>query len=166
MGYYDAIEDNIPKERDKKGFEVYYPPCRICGAPVYSWRYLKGAQYVCQECRQLLVDIYNKEKVSVDKQTGKLNQAIKRISKVTSINPYEKAISIVSKKLYKKGWFQSTEEIMVALELIRRSVTAHHQTRIYDYYVDFVLPQYKVALEIDGAFIKKVSQPVVIFLIG
>jgi very-short-patch-repair endonuclease len=151
MGYYDALEDNIPIERDKKGFNIFYPPCRVCGAPVYSWRYLKDAQYVCQECRQLLVDKYNNEEVSVDKQTGRFNQAIKRISKVTSINPYEKAISIVSKKLHKKGWFQSTEEIMVALELIRRSVTAHHQTRIYDYYVDFTLPQYKVALEIDGA---------------
>lgn len=153
MGYYDALEDNIPTEQDKKGFTIYYPPCRICGAPVYSWRYIKGAQYVCQECRQLLVaknDGMEKE-ASIDKKTHRLDLAVKRISKVTSIKPYEKAISIISKKLYKKGWFQSTEEIMVALELIRRGIASHHQARIFDYYVDFVIPQYKVVLEVDGA---------------
>ena len=39
---------------------------------------------------------------------------------------------------------------MVALELIRRGVKAHHQAKIFDYSVDFLLPDMKVALEIDG----------------
>lgn len=39
---------------------------------------------------------------------------------------------------------------MVALELIRRGVKAKHQVKIYNYSVDYVLPELKVALEIDG----------------
>ena len=39
---------------------------------------------------------------------------------------------------------------MVALELVRRGVKAHHQVKIFDYSVDFILPDMKVALEIDG----------------
>ena len=39
---------------------------------------------------------------------------------------------------------------MVALELIRLKIKAHHQVKIYNYRIDFILPDYKVALEIDG----------------
>lgn len=39
---------------------------------------------------------------------------------------------------------------MVAMELIRKGVKAHHQVKVYNYSVDFVLPDLKVALEIDG----------------
>ena len=40
---------------------------------------------------------------------------------------------------------------MVAMELIRRGVKAYHQVKIYEYSVDFVLPDYKVILEVDGS---------------
>ena len=40
---------------------------------------------------------------------------------------------------------------MVALELARRGVNAHHQVKVFEYTVDFVLPEMKVVLEIDGA---------------
>jgi len=39
---------------------------------------------------------------------------------------------------------------MVALELVRHSIQAHHQVRIFEYSVDFVMPEYKVVLEADG----------------
>ena len=73
------------------------------------------------------------------------------VSKMTDIAQYKAAIDLVRKKLNNRGWFQSTEEIMVALELARRSVNAHHQVKVFEYTVDFVLPEMKVVLEIDGA---------------
>ena len=70
---------------------------------------------------------------------------------MTDIAQYKAAIDLVRKKLNNRGWFQSTEEIMVALELARRGVNAHHQVKVFEYTVDFVLPEMKVVLEIDGA---------------
>lgn len=152
MSYQDAIKDGIPVEKDSKNFKWYYPPCRICGAPVASWNYIRGTQYVCQECRRELVILEHQTRLDADsdKKLKKLKTAIKRISDKTDIKLYQNAIKCVEKNLYKSGWFQSTEEIMTALELIRCNVKAHHQVRVYDYFVDFVLPDYKVILEIDG----------------
>lgn len=49
------------------------------------------------------------------------------------------------------SWYQSTEEIMVALELLKQGFEVHHQVKVYDYRVDFVIPDLKVALEVDGS---------------
>lgn len=152
MGLLDAIEDGIPFGKDHKNFNCYYPPCHICGTPVYSWSYISGTQYTCKDCRTELVRQIREEGngISTDKKQKKLENAIKRISKVTDIKPYEDAISLVSQNLSTSGWYQSTEEIMVALELIHRDVKAFHQVKVFDYSVDFILPDMKVALEIDG----------------
>jgi very-short-patch-repair endonuclease len=88
--------------------------------------------------------------ISTDKKQMKLQNAIKRISKITGIEHYKDAICLVEESLSRTGWYQSTEEIMVALELIRRNVKAFHQVKIFDYSVDFLLPEMRVALEIDG----------------
>lgn len=148
MSYYDAVRDKIPTGKDKLGFQRYYPPCFYCGEAVYSWAYMPSAKYVCDKCRQAILDRKLNETVSVKEK--RLNTAIKRISKVSKIECYEKGIKWVRNNLEHTGWFQSTEEIMVALELIRQNVKAHHQVKVFDYYVDFVLPEMKVALEIDG----------------
>jgi very-short-patch-repair endonuclease/transposase-like protein len=152
MSWHEALEDGILIEEDSKKNKCYYPPCHICGTPVYSWSYNRGAKYTCEECRAELVRQSREEgrAISADKKQKKLEDAIKRISKVAKISLYEKAILLVRNSLYKHGWYQSTEEIMVALELIRRGVKAHHQVRIFNYTVDFILPEMKVALEIDG----------------
>lgn len=152
MGWYEALEDGIKIGKDKNNTNCYYPPCHICGTAVYSWSYTRGTQYICKDCRAELVRQTREEGnlISTDKKEKKLKNAIKRISKVTNISAYENAIRLVKKNLNKPGWYQSTEEIMVALELVRRGVKAHHQVKIFDYSVDFILPDMKVALEIDG----------------
>jgi len=152
MSWREAIEDGIPFENDSNGFNNYYPPCHICKAPVSSWSYIRGAQYSCVDCRTELKKIMREkcDDTIKDKKRIKLQTAIKRISKVAKIAAYADAIRQVEQCLDKTGWFQSTEEIMVALELIRRGIKAHHQVRIFDYVVDFILPDLKVALEIDG----------------
>jgi very-short-patch-repair endonuclease len=152
MSWREAMEDGIPVGRDSRKYSCYYPPCHICGAPVYSWSYIRGAQYTCKDCRTELVRQAREEgnAISADKKQKKLEDAVKRISKVTDIAPYKDAIRLVTQNLNRRGWYQSTEEIMVALELIRRGIKAYHQVRIFEYVVDFILPDMKVALEIDG----------------
>lgn len=151
MSYPEAKEDGIHTEIHK-GYTWYYPPCKICGAPVPSWNYVRGTPYTCPECRKLLVEgeLRQKDEQVLGKKEKRLNRAIKRISKVADIEKYSKAIETVRKNLDRPQWFQSTEEIMTAMELVRRGVKAYHQVKVYDYRVDFVLPDYKVALEIDG----------------
>ncbi|MBT3273405.1 MAG: DUF559 domain-containing protein [Spirochaetales bacterium] len=152
MSWHEALEDGIPVVKDRLESDGYYPPCRICGSPVYSWSYIRGTRYTCSDCRTEMVRQTREEgnAVDTDKKQKKLENAVKRISKVTDIAPYDDAIRLVKQNINKRGWYQSTEEIMVALELIRRGVTAHHQVRIFEYCVDFILPEMKVALEIDG----------------
>lgn len=153
MSYYEAIQDGIPIEKDGKGFMWYYPPCSICGSPVPSWRYIRGAKYTCSECRRVLVEIEEtrREESPAFKKEKRLDEALKRISKVAKISHYEKAIKSVRKGFSKPLYYQSTEEMMAALELLRRGVKTYHQVKVYDYRVDFVLPEYKTVLEIDGA---------------
>lgn len=148
MSYAEAKQDGIPITKDSRGFDQYHPPCHICGESINSWNYIRGAVYTCRDCKQLLVE----QKLQGDSgKEKKLETAIKRISKVADIKKYDKAVSWIRKNIDHKGWFQSTEEIMVAMELIRRGIKAHHQVRIYEYSVDFVLPDYKVILEVDGS---------------
>lgn len=148
MSWIEAKEDGIHVEQ-KNGFNCYYPSCHICGSPVCSWSYIRGMKYTCGECRKELVRLEHEDRIEKCKPF-KLDMAIKRISKQTDIKKYDDAIRKVEQCLNRPGWFQSTEEIMAALELLRKGYEVHHQVRVYDYKVDFVMPELKVALEIDG----------------
>jgi len=152
MSYQEALSDGIKIGKDSKGFNVYYPPCHICGESVQSWGYSSQKTYTCKECKVIRNEL-RKEELSdlrkVDKES-KLNEALVRISKVSDIIKYESAIDRVRKHLGKANWFESTEEIMVALELIRHGIRAHHQVKVLKFRVDFVLPDEKIILEIDG----------------
>lgn len=154
MSFFEAKEDGVPTiQRPGYGIPTYYPPCRLCGQPVKSANYIRGKRYLCTVCRQEMDALEKSEKefaAGVQKER-KLERAIKRIAKVTDIHRYNAAIDYVRKNLYLAGWFQSTEEIMTAMELYRRGVKFHHQVKVFDYYVDFVLDDMKVLLEIDGS---------------
>jgi very-short-patch-repair endonuclease len=149
MGYYDAVRDHIPMRKDKNGNTGFYPPCKICGEPVYSWNYVSGTDYTCPKCREELVKQYREEHEESGKDK-KFNAAVKRISKVADTEKYKSAIAAVQKCLMHRGWFQSTEEIMTAIELIHRGYKVYPQVKVFDYRVDFVIPELKTALEIDG----------------
>ncbi len=152
MSYPEAKADGIPIEEKPHRTTLYYPPCRFCGTPVRSWSYQRNVRYACPACRKEAV-AQERAEAALAAATGKekkLEMAIKRISKVADITLYTDAIEAVRKQLKQPGWFQSTEEIMVALELLRQGVKTHHQVKVYDYSIDFVLPDMRVALEIDG----------------
>lgn len=152
MSHKEALEDKIPIQKDSKGFNWYYPPCKICGTPVPNWGYIRSANYIYNSCRKELVklEFESRGDLTVDKKEEKLQRALKRIEKVTNIDDYEKAIVLVRRGFNNTSWYQSTEEIMVALELVKQGIKAHHQVKVYDYRVDFVIPDLKVALEVDG----------------
>ncbi len=152
MSHKEALEDNICSRKDRNGFSWYYPKCDICGVEVPSWGYTRGKKYVCNECRKELVKFRHDKSSSVilTKKERKFESALKRIGKVTDIKNYESAIKLIKPLLSRRGWFQSTEEIMVALELAKQEIKFYHQVKVFNYSVDFVIPSLQIALEIDG----------------
>lgn len=156
MGYIEAKEDGIRiiTAKNKKQYTIYFPKCHICENEVKSMRYDRNILYTCKECKlkQYLADKEFKAEYSKEIKEKKFNNAIKRIEKNVgnNIKKYEKAIEIVHKNLHKEHWFDSTEEIMVAIELIKNNIKTRHQVKVGIYRVDFILENEKIILEIDG----------------
>ena len=156
MGYVEAKEDGIRivTGKDKKQYTIYFPKCHICKNEIKCMRYDRNVLYTCKECKlkQYLADKEVKTEYSKDIKEKKFNNAVKRIEKSVgkNINKYDKAIETIHNNLYKDHWFDSTEEIMVAIELIKNNIKTRHQVKIGIYRVDFVLEDEKIILEIDG----------------
>ena len=86
-----------------------------------------------------------------DTKEKKYANAVKRMQAVCSHwGAYSNTSEKIHRKLHTNGWFQSTEEIMVAIELVQKNVKARHQVQFGRYRVDFVLPDEKILLEVDG----------------
>jgi very-short-patch-repair endonuclease len=154
MGYKEAKEDNIKtiiNEHSKN--TQYYPRCACCGKEVMSLNYIKGYKYLCKACKlnNYLSDKENRTENNKEIKEAKLKKAIERISKHTyNIEKYKKSIQTIEKYLHRDGWFDSTEEIMVAIELCKNKIKFNHQVKFGRYRVDFLLPDEKVILEVDG----------------
>lgn len=152
--HYDAIKDgirfepSIPYDPTK-----YYSLCCICGTEVMTFSYNSGKKYICKECKLINKLSGQQEKIEEDKvvKEKKLANAIKRINKMYGTLEYDGAIAKVKDTLHTYGWYQSTEEIMVAIELYKRDIPFRHQVKMGNrYYVDFMLPEHKIVLEVDG----------------
>jgi very-short-patch-repair endonuclease len=152
----DAIKDGIRTENPKRAGELtrYYPKCCVCGKEMLVFNYKHGMKYTCKECRlkAKLRDRDTKINEDYDLKERKFNNAVTRIKGMTAYTQdYERAAGIVHKKLHRPLWFQSTEEIMVAIELVKNKIKARHQVQFGKYRADFVLPEESVVLEVDGA---------------
>lgn len=153
MGYADALEDKIKIRKCGKYIE-YYPLCCECGEPVKVNNYRKGFRYTCERCKmkhELLAEIKN-ETISKESKKKRFEMAVRRIEKNSHVNisEYVKAIDLSRKALEEKNWFDSTEEMMTCIELVKNGFKVFHQVKIGTYRVDFLLPDQKIVLEIDG----------------
>lgn len=63
---------------------------------------------------------------------------------------YDEAQIVLEMALEDTAKFQSSQEMMVAMELVRNRVKTKAQHKILKYRVDFLIPDWKVVLEIDG----------------
>jgi len=154
MGYREAIEDNIRIYKNSRtSSNHYYPRCQYCDKEVMSLSYIRGNNYTCKGCKveNYLSDKENRQESNKAVKEKKLINAIDRIAKHTNdIDKYDRAIRIIKSYLHRDGWFDSTEEIMVAIELCKRKVKFNHQVEFGRYRVDFLLPEQKIILEVDG----------------
>ncbi|BCK01611.1 endonuclease domain-containing protein [Anaerocolumna chitinilytica] len=154
MGYKEAKEDNIKTKINQHTKNTqYYPLCDCCGKEVMSLSYIRGKKYLCKICKleNYMSDKEERTENNREIKEAKLEKAIERIKNHTyNIDKYRNSIDTIRKYLHKDGWFDSTEEIMVAIELCKNKIKFNHQIQFGRYRVDFLLPDEKIILEVDG----------------
>lgn len=138
------------------GLSMYVTPCaKGCGTPVKSWSRRKNVQFKCSRCKQEEKEVANglKKRISILTLERRIEASKEYIVKMYGkLDEYEDAFKKIEKHMEKAGWFQSTNEVLVAVELIRSKITARHQVKMGKWRVDFLLPDYKTILEIDGKY--------------
>lgn len=154
--------------------QITYYTCKKCGKERGLHRkvtkYLIEG-YLCEDCKNKEKYLERKKKeasleINVDEKQSELygdlyeqtlkeakfERAVSRIEKqVKTIDSYKRSIDTVHKLLHRPRWFDSTEEIMVAIQLIKDGYKIIHQQKIGTYRIDFVIPDKKVILEVDGS---------------
>lgn len=154
MGYQEALSDGIRLTKNQYGDTYFFPTCHVCGEEVRSLNYIPGIKYTCKECKRIeyFSDRITAVRENTDTKESKFEKARRRIESTSkySLKKYEHAFQMVYKHLHRDGWFDSTEEIMAAIELVKSGIKARHQVKFGKYTADFVLPEEKIVLEIDG----------------
>lgn len=154
--FQEAIKDNVRMvdNWDKGGFKIYYPKCHLCGSEIACDSYSSKKTYTCKSCKHKLdfLESENGRLQNEQEKEKKYHKAVLRIEKARKIykEDYSYAFKRIYEHLFRKGWFQSTEEIIVACELLFNKVKVRHQVKIGNYRADFVLPDEKIVLEVDG----------------
>lgn len=148
MGFKEAVEDGI-KYISGGRQTTYIVKCHKCGREMKTKRYNRFTAYTCPVCKETEKEIQDEERVY--KKEIRFARALDRLEKmVKNLTPYERAINIIKANLYRKGWFASTEEIIIAIELIKNGIKVIHNQKLKKYRADFVLPDLKIVLEVDG----------------
>lgn len=150
-----ALEDDIRFE-ESHGYErptKYYPPCAKCGEEVLTYSYKRGWKYVCSKCKiSMREEKLKKESENDSAKERKYQKAVKIITEAVegTDRNFDFAFKRIYEHLFRPGWFQSTEEIIVAMEMVYYKANARHQVKFGRYCADFVLPKDKIVLEVDG----------------
>lgn len=101
--------------------------------------------YICEVCNLKIKSI---------KKLEMIDKASKRLSKIKSIYNKENlniATSKVKKRVYKGiDWFDSSLEAMLAIQMTFSGIEYESQKNIGRLKADFVIPEAKTVLEVDG----------------
>lgn len=174
MGHQDAVRDGIRIAYDRRR-ETYYIPCCQCGADVMSFSYHVKQKYICKECVELDRLIKKRERAEIrakeraeqgigqpipktqeqiqkvrEKNETMMSKAMTRIDRMATLSNFTQAIAKVRSEMDAGVIFQSTEEVLVALELSRKGIAYRTQVHFGPYRADFVLDANKIVLEVDG----------------
>lgn len=124
---------------------VRHEICSRCGNIFVYEGY--SSHRTCKSCLKAL-----KEKKKAlnpkDKYQSRFENAVNEIySQVKDKEAYQKAINGASRAMYSYG---SIPEAMVAIELIKIGYKIIPQQKILSYHADFVIPDQKLVIEVDG----------------
>lgn len=126
--------------------------CWRCGEPhtginTYERSYCSDCFEKHQEEDEQLMNEYLKAKIKV-----MWRRAVNNLEKqnLQMNDYYEEAKFVLDLALEDYNKFQSSPEMMAAIQLLKQRVKAKVQYKVGRYRVDFLLPELKVVLEIDG----------------
>lgn len=140
------------KNRGAISMKIYQ--CWNCGDAVADDRNIgeRAFCYSCEKNRQKDYDdnmrqyLTMKTKLTWDRSL----RFMERQADVDVNSYYEEAMYVKEMALADFNKFQSSYEMMAAMELLKNRIKAKTQYKILRYKVDFLLPDLKVVLEIDG----------------
>lgn len=129
-------------------------PCWNCESLVSVPRKI-NTRIFCEGCREEydkakaeVLDEYLEKKILVMWERAVNN--IEKQEKCSMADYYDEAHYVKELALKDYNKFQSSAEMMAAMELLRKRVKTKVQHKILKYRVDFYLPELKIILEIDG----------------
>lgn len=152
MSYRDAIRDGI--KMCKSGAYTYYMvECHKCGKEMKVIRYSSGTRYTCDDCKNKIKQIEDEYRAL--KKQRQFDSAVNILHKQIKYNKgnqkqYKDAIMAVEQKINAGCKFDSKEEILVAIMLEKSKIKYSEQVKIGKYRIDFVIPNMKIILEVDG----------------
>ena len=134
------------------GNTMYKVSCDFCeDGWVFVWK-PQDMKYKCKICKLEDKEMNRRKNKNLRELEAerRLEIAIEYLERKGTLHKYSKALDVVGKNLYRKNWFESSNEILVALELIRNGHKIRHQVKMGRWRVDFIIPELKVVLEVDG----------------
>ena len=136
----------------------YLIPCEKCGRKNRRTQFSLLRTYICEYCRKgikIIKKTFEAEQNGETVYDRRFASAVKKIVKqYNDQKGYEKAISIAESR---KMCYGSIPEAMVAIELVKQKFKIIPQQKIGKFIVDFVIPDLKIILEIDGKIFHKDS---------
>ncbi|WP_061567560.1 DUF559 domain-containing protein [Geobacillus stearothermophilus] len=134
--------------------KTFYFPCWSCGIPVATILDKPYVRLFCPECK----DEYEQDKQEtlskyIELKTRVMFERAMRILEKQFAHLYEykdESEVVLELALKDPEKFGSSHEMVAAMELLRNRVKAKLQQKILRHRVDFLLPELKVVLEIDG----------------
>lgn len=144
-----AIQDGVEVLNGKYGRNSYLIPCEKCGRKLRRTQYSRKRTYICDYCKGVIKKKQlAKECESITKYDKRFENAVREIEKqVFDFEDYEKYIQIAKTRAYSYG---SIPEAMVAIELLKLKNKIIPQQKIGKYKVDFLIPNKKIVIEVDG----------------
>lgn len=126
--------------------------CWFCGS--YHTDVNQPKRSYCEECleKHKAEDKELMKKYAEYKMRTMWRRAVNDIEKqgVFMDEYYDESQLVLDLALEDTRRFQSSNEMMAAMELVRNRVKAKMQHKVLNYRVDFLIPEWKVVLEIDG----------------
>lgn len=146
---FNNFGQEIFPSRDYAGRFYWYSHCLECGKKVTVTLHMKNKIY-CDRCKAELKRLEQEAKEIDDiiKYEIRFNQGVELLeTKVNHIEKYQKAIALAKTKVRRYG---SANEVLAAIVMMHFGYKVLAQQKIGKYRADFLLPDQKLIVEIDG----------------
>lgn len=144
------IPDNVKIIRQEVGRDLYIIPCEKCGCAIKKYQYSNTREYFCDNCKKSINKKYNAKLKALESMSDIRTEYEKRFDKALEyfdIEKYSKAIELAETK---SEVYASISEVIMAILLLHNGIRVVPQQQIGRYRVDFLLPDLKKIIEVDG----------------